>query len=113
MDNSGNIVDNTKNLKNSGADLRKSINDELDEKEDENNFMNMDPEAPKVSLTSDKNQEPDSIQIVCRTDEISVDDNDNETLDAEEAEESATPLQRITNLFKKIGQVLKDIFNQL
>lgn len=113
VDNSGNIVDNTKNLKNSGADLRKSINDELDEKEDENNFMNMDPEAPKVSLTSDKNQEPDSIQIVCRTDEISVDDNDNETLDAEEAEESATPLQRIMNLFKKIGQVLKDIFNQL
>ena len=47
VDNTRKIVKNTENLKNSGADLRKSINNELDEKEAENNFLNMDPYAKK------------------------------------------------------------------
>ncbi len=109
VDNAEKIVDNTKNLKNSGADLRKSINDELDEKEAENNFLNMDPDAVKESFTSEKNQEPTALSIVCRTEEISLDDDEEESLDAEEAEENLSSFQRIVNVFKKIWHAIKRV----
>ncbi len=109
VDNTGKIVENTKNLKNSGADLRKSINDELDEKEAENNFLNMDPDAVKESFTSEKNQEPTALSIVCRTEEISLDDDAEESLDAEEAEEELSSFQRIANVFKKIWNAIKHV----
>ena len=109
VDNTEKIVDNTKNLKDSGADLRKSINDELDEKEAENNFLNMDPDAVKESFTSEKNQEPTALSIVCRTEEISVDDDEEESLDAETKEESSGVLQRIANVFKKIWHAVKKL----
>ena len=109
VDNTEKIVDNTKNLKNSGADLRKSINDELDEKEAENNFLNMDPDAVKESFTSEKNQEPTALSIVCRTEEISLDDDEEESLDAEEAEENLSSFQRIVNVFKKIWHAIKSV----
>ena len=109
VDNAEKIVDNTKNLKNSGADLRKSINDELDEKEAENNFLNMDPDAVKESFTSEKNQEPTALSIVCRTEEISLDDDEEESLDAEEAEENLSSFQRIVNVFKKIWHAIKSV----
>lgn len=109
VDNTEKIVDNTKNLKDSGADLRKSINDELDEKEAENNFLNMDPDAVKESFTSEKNQEPTALSIVCRTEEISVDDDEEESLDAETEEESSGVLQRIANVFKKIWHAVKKL----
>ena len=104
-------MQNTKNLKNSGADLRKSINDELDEKEAENNFLNMDPDAVKVSLTSDKNPEPKSVQIICRSDEISVKDSAKE-LDSEVDAESITIWQRIVNVFRRVVQIVKGLFGK-
>ena len=112
VDNTGKIVDNVKDLKASGADLRKSINDELDEKEAENNFLNMDPEAVKVSLTSDENPEPSSVSIICRTDEISYeDDSAQKILDAEEAEAQSTVLERIINVFKTMWHKIKSLFS--
>ena len=38
----------------------------------DNNFLNMDPNAEKVSFTSDENAEPNTLQIIMRTEEISV-----------------------------------------
>ena len=111
VDNTKKIVQNTKNLKNSGADLRKSINDELDEKEAENNFLNMDPDAVKVSLTSDKNPEPKSVQIICRSDEISVKDSA-KGLDSEVDAESITIWQRIVNVFRRVVQIVKGLFGK-
>lgn len=109
IDNTRTMVDATKNLKNSGRDLRDSINNELDDEEDDNNFLNMDPEAPKVSLTSDANQEPDSIAIICRSDEIKSDDDEDKTLDSEVDAEGTTAFQRIAAVFKKIWTTLKKI----
>ena len=112
VDNTGKIVDNVRDLKASGADLRKSINDELDEKEAENNFLNMDPEATKVSLTSDENPEPSSVSIICRTDEISYeDDAAQKILDAEEAEAQSTVFERIINVFKTIWKKITGLFS--
>lgn len=111
VDNTKKIVRNTKNLKNSGADLRKSINDELDEKEAENNFLNMDPDAVKVSLTSDRNPEPKSVQIICRSDEISVKDSA-KGLDSEVDAENITIWQRIVNVFRKVVQIVTGLFGK-
>ena len=112
VDNTGKIVENVKNLKSSGADLRKSINDELDEKEEENNFLNMDPDAVKVSLTSDENPEPSSVSIICRTDEISAGDDDaQKVLDAEAAEAESSVWERIINVFKKIWSAITGLFS--
>lgn len=106
----GKISQDASDLNSAEKDLRKSINDELDEKEAENNFINMDPEAEKLSFTSDKNQEPSSLAIVCRTDEIKIPDQD-KALDSETESASTTAWQRIVNLFVRIFKALKSAFS--
>ena len=113
VENTGEIVENVRDLKASGADLRKAINDELDENEAENNFLNMDPDAAKVSLTSDKNAEPASVSIILRTEEINDGDSSEEAiLDAEEEAAKSTVLERIANVFRKIWNTIKGIFTR-
>lgn len=109
IDNTNQIVDDTKNFKSTGRNLRDTINNKLDEEEADNNFLNMDPEATKVSLTSDENQEPTSIAIICRSDEITVDDDSTETLDAEVADASTTLLGRIKAVFVKIWDTIRSL----
>ena len=111
VDNTRKIVKNTENLKNSGADLRKSINDELDEKEAEHNFLNMDPYAEKVSLTSEKNPEPKSVQIICRSDEITIKDSA-KSLDSEVDVEGITLWQRIINVFHRVAELVAGLFGK-
>ena len=111
VDNTRKIVKNTENLKNSGADLRKSINDELDEKEAEHNFLNMDPYAEKVSLTSEKNPEPKSVQIICRSDEITIKDSA-KSLDSEVDAEGLTLWQRIINVFHRVAELVAGLFGK-
>lgn len=111
VDNTRKIVKNTENLKNSGADLRKSINDELDEKEAEHNFLNMDPYAEKVSLTSEKNPEAKSVQIICRSDEITIKDSA-KSLDSEVDAEGITLWQRIINVFHRVAELVAGLFGK-
>ena len=111
VDNTRKIVKNTENLKNSGADLRKSINDDLDEKEAENNFLNMDPYAEKESLTSEKNPEPNSVQIICRSDEITVKESA-KGLDSEVDPEGSTLWQRIINVFRRVAELISGLFGK-
>lgn len=111
VDNTRKIVKNTENLKNSGADLRKSINDELDEKEAEHNFLNMDPYAEKVSLTSEKNPKPKSVQIICRSDEITIKDSA-KSLDSEVDAEGLTLWQRIINVFHRVAELVAGLFGK-
>lgn len=109
IDNTNKIVDDTKNFKSTGRNLRDTINNKLDEEEADNNFLNMDPEATKVSLTSDQNQEPTSIAIICRSDEISVDDDTTKTLDAEVPDASTTFLGRIKAVFVKLWNTVRSL----
>ncbi len=110
VDNTQDIVDSTKHLKNTGRNLRDTINNKLDEEEADNNFLNMDPEAPKVSLTSDNNQEPTNISIICRSEEITVDDNEEKILDSEIPAESTTLIQRIKAVFIKMWNAVTSLF---
>lgn len=109
IDNTNKIVDDTKNFKSTGRNLRDTINNKLDEEEADNNFLNMDPEATKISLTSDQNQEPTSIAIICRSDEISVDDDTTKTLDAEVPDASTTLLGRIKAVFVKLWNTVRSL----
>lgn len=109
IDNTNKIVDDTKNFKSTGRNLRDTINNKLDEEEADNNFLNMDPEATKVSLTSDQNQEPTSIAIICRSDEISVSDDTTKTLDAEIPDASTTLLGRIKAVFVKLWNTVRSL----
>ena len=52
--------------------MKSTLDEQIDKFEDENNFLNIDPEAEKISFTSSKNPSPNSVQIVLRTDEISM-----------------------------------------
>ena len=110
VDNSNKMIENTKNMKEAGADLRKSINDKLDEEEADNNFINMDPDAEAVSLTSTANVEPSSISIICRTAEININDDDDALVDAEFPEQKTTFLSRVANVFKALFSKIKGIF---
>lgn len=109
IDNTNKIVDDTKDFKSTGRNLRDTINNKLDEEETDNNFLNMDPEATKVSLTSDQNQEPTSIAIICRSDEISVSDDTTKTLDAEVPDASTTLLGRIKAVFVKLWNTVRSL----
>ncbi len=111
VDNTNRIIENTKKMKEAGADLRKTINDELDEEEEDNNFLNMDPDATKESLTSGKNQEPASIRIICRTEEISAgSDSEEDAADAEFPTIATTLLGRVGNIFKTFWEKVTGLF---
>ena len=104
------MIDHTTELKETGHGLRDAINDKLDEEEADNNFINMDPDAPKVSLTSDNNQEPTNISIVCRSDEIKSAE-EAESLDSEVDAAGTTFWQRIANVFITIWNAIKGLFS--
>ena len=70
------MIDNISAIREAGDSMKSTLDEQLDKFEDENNFLNMDPEADKISFTSSKNPSPNSVQIVLRTDEISDDDDD-------------------------------------
>ncbi|OON86441.1 hypothetical protein BXO88_07970 [Oribacterium sp. C9] len=110
VENTKDIVDSTKHLKTTGRKLRDTINNKLDEEEADNNFLNMDPDAPKVSLTSSNNQEPTSISIVCRSEEISADDPEAKVLDSEISDPGTTLLQRIKAVFAKLWSGICSVF---
>lgn len=110
VENGGNMIDHTSELKETGHGLRDAINDKLDEEEADNNFINMDPDAPKVSLTSSENQEPTNISIVCRSDEIKSAE-EAESLDSEVDAEGTTFWQRIANVFITIWNAIKGLFS--
>ena len=110
VENTKDIVDSTKHLKTTGRKLRDTINNKLDEEEADNNFLNMDPDAPKVSLTSTNNQEPTSISIVCRSEEISADDPKAKILDSEIPDPATTLLERIKAVFVKLWEGICSVF---
>lgn len=111
LGNSLTAIENLKNVRSASRNMKNTLDEQLDKYEEENNFLNMDPEAPLVSFTSGKNPSPHSIQIVLRTDEIDEEALGDDTADLEAASQKEEgPLQRIWNVFVKIVQAVADIF---
>lgn len=76
---------------------------------DINNMLLMDATAEAQSLTSDQNPPPTSIQILIRTQEIKVDDDDAETAETAAAE-STTFWGRVTQMFRDLWSTVTGIF---
>ena len=72
----------------------------------------MDPSAEKSSFTSEKNPEPNTLQVVLRTEEISQEENKDGMLDSELPEKQESPLKRMWNVLVKIWQAITDIFRE-
>jgi uncharacterized coiled-coil DUF342 family protein len=84
--------------------IKKTIDDEFAKFEEENNFLNLDATAELISFTSDKNPPPTSVQIVLRTEEISLDDGNNNNEDLETPKQDTGFWVRLKNLFNKLLQ---------
>ena len=78
---------------------------------EESNLLLMDAEAQKLSLTSSQNPEPSSLQILMRTEEISVDDDDASKDVDEDFHAEGNVFTRIASIFKKIFDMIGSIFN--
>lgn len=109
LDKSLSILDSTTSMRRAGRTMKDTIDDEWDDLDTDNRFLFMDPDADKVSFTSDKNSSPNTLQIVLRTDEINLDDDD-EITDAEVDEEETSPLQRMWNVLVEMCKAIADVF---
>ena len=109
LDKSLGLLDSTSSMRAAGRTMKDTLDEEWEDLEDDTLFLNMDPNAPKVSFTSPENAEPDTLQIILRTEEISLDD-DEEVLDAETEPADVSPLQRMWNVLVKMWNAIVEIF---
>ena len=109
LDKSLGALDATASMRSAGRTMKDTFDEEWNRLEDETRFLSMDPEAKKVSFTSEKNGEPDTLQIVIRTEEISL-DKEEELLDAETETEPVSPLVRMWNVLVKMWNAIVEIF---
>ena len=110
LDKSLGILDGTSGVRRAGRTMKDVIDSELDRYDTENRFLFMDPEAEKVSFTSSENPSPKTLQVILRTDEISLDDEEHKTMDAETQEPKISPLRRMWNVLVKMWQAIADVF---
>ena len=105
------------------VDQLKSANDALkalwdkkvSEFENDNNVLKIDPEAKKVSFTSSENAEPNSVQVILRTEEIKVNDDEEKAQQKalEDAKENESPLKRIIGVFSEIFSSILHAFKNM
>ena len=111
LDKSLNMLDSTAAMRQAGRTMKDTLDREWEDLDGDTRFLYMDPDAEKVSFTSEKNKEPESLQIILRTKEISLDDDDN-IVDPEAiaAKAPESPLKRMWNVIVKMFQSMVEIF---
>ncbi|KAF5040668.1 hypothetical protein DSECCO2_530990 [anaerobic digester metagenome] len=85
------------------------VKDEWHRLDDDFGVLDIDTSANKVSLTSTKNAPPRSLQIIMRTHEIELPDEEDQ-LSAEQEEAESTVGARIVKVFKVIKDGLAELF---
>ena len=112
LDQSLKALESTASMRRAGRTMKDTLDQELDRFDTENRFLFMDPSARKISFTSDKNQEPETLQVVLRTQEISLEDEEHQVMDAETQKEERSPFQRMWNVLVRIWQAIVEIFRE-
>lgn len=102
------VLHKTDDLQANRETISSIVKDEWHRLDDEFGVLDIDTSADKVSLTSGKNAPPRSLQIIMRTHEIELPDED-DALSAEQEEAESTIGARIIRVFK----VIKDGFAEL
>ena len=113
LDGLGNGLDQTDVLKNAKDTIKTVIDDKWDEyTTKDTTILNIDMDAKPVSLTSDKNPSPRTVQIILRTSEIREKDKSN----AAEVDESYHPegnvFHRIASIFTRIWKMITSLFQK-
>ena len=94
----------TDTVRQANSDIQSLIEDKWDEYTGEkNNLLNMDSQAEMVSLTSEENQSPNSVQMILRTQEIKVDED--EANAASDHQQKTTFWQRVTRMFHDFAAI--------
>lgn len=104
-------IGKTSSIKNANNTIKKTVDHEIDKYEKDNNLLNLNAEATPVSFTSSKNATPDSIQVVLRTEEISIDKNNDNTKDLEESGKDVGVFARMCNVFSQIWNSIVAAFS--
>lgn len=103
-------IGKTDSARNAKDTIKNTIDDKWDEYEEENNFLDLDTDSEMESFTSSLNQPPKTLQVVMRTQEISIDDFSDETADLETKPADVGIIARISAIFKKIFEAIVTIF---
>lgn len=90
--------------------LKSTVDKQFDKLDSNSNLLDMDPEAAKLSFTSEKNPAPDSLQIILRTEEISLPKEESSIADGEKEPKKESALTRMANVFVKIWNFLVSLF---
>ena len=94
-------LNQTNDLKKNKDIIKNTIDEEWDKLDDDFNLLDYEPEAGPISLVSEKNTNIDSIQIILRTPEISI-DKKAEIKALEEDEAQLSIWDRIKNIFSNL-----------
>ena len=65
LDKSLSVLDSTASIRHAGVTMKEAIDKEWDDLDGDTRFLNMDPNAEKVSFTSDENQERNPYRSFC------------------------------------------------
>ena len=103
-------LDSTKTVRNANRTLKGLVDDEMDSLREENRLLEMDPDASIPSCTSLENPSPNTFQIIIRTREISLEDQEEAIVDLEQEEPHQTPFQRMVAIFEKIIKAILSVF---
>lgn len=109
----GNGIDMTDSMglvKDAKDIMKDAIDDEIDKLEDDSNVLNLDVTQAFPSFTSDKNPAPTSIQIIMRTAEISIDDDNSTIVDLETDPVDLGVWGRLKAIFVQIWEAITGIF---
>ena len=89
--------------------IHSAVKDAETDLEDDTNVLNIDTSADLESVTSSMNPSPSSLQFILRTEEISVDDDDDDGISDQDAADEGV-FVRICNIFKKLFTAIAGVF---
>lgn len=105
-------LNQTGTIKNAKNTVKKTIDDKWDEYTGENNnLLLMDTSSEKPSLTSSRNASPETIQILMRSDEISLKSNEEKAPVDESYVAKGNMFSRIGSIFHAIGSAVSGVFS--
>lgn len=105
------IADGVDVMRDAKDTMKDAIDGEIDDLEDNYNFINLDVTQAFPSFTSSQNYTPSSIQIVMRTAEITLDDTVDPTLDIETEREDIGVWGRFVAVFKNLWASIVGLFS--
>lgn len=98
-------------VKDAANTIHGTLDDKIDDLENDSNLLKIDPNAPIVSITSSRNPSPSSLQIVLRTREISRDEGKAAEKDLETGAENSNVFERIGRIFSKLWSAVAGAFS--